>query len=290
MGHTLETLRRVAELRERIASWRGSNPDARIGLVPTMGCIHDGHLALIHAARAACDHVVVSLFVNPTQFGPSEDFSGYPRDEATDAGLIGQAGVDVLFMPSVAEMYGDGSEVGTTTVSVSRVSEGLCGDHRPGHFDGVATIVAKLFGQVRPDAAWFGEKDYQQLLVIRRMTEDLDLAVQVESVPIIREPDGLAMSSRNAYLTDEERRLAPRLFAVLTDAAQAIADGGRADDCCRDAILALRKAGFSEIDYVEARDAATLEPITGTTTGPARVLAAVRLSKARLIDNVAVIF
>ena len=285
-GSKIETLRSVAELRQRVADWRASGGPVRVGLAPTMGCIHDGHLALIHAARAASDYVVVSLFVNPTQFGQSEDFDGYPRNEATDARLIGQAGTDVLFAPSVREMYG---ERAATTVSVSHVSEGLCGAARPGHFDGVSTVVAKLFGQIRPDAAWFGEKDYQQLLVIRRMTADLNLDVRIEGVATVRESDGLAMSSRNAYLTAEERRIAPRLYAILTDAAEGIARGGRAEDGCRAAIVNLKKAGFPEIEYVEARDADTLDPISAAATGPTRVLAAVRLGKARLIDNVPII-
>jgi pantoate--beta-alanine ligase len=285
MGSALEIVRSVADLRNRVADWRASGDNVRIGLAPTMGGLHDGHLALIQAARAASDYVVVSLFVNPTQFGPSEDFAGYPRDEAADVKLIGQAGADLLFAPSVDEMYQAGA---ATIVSVSDVSQGLCGVRRPGHFDGVSTIVAKLFGQVRPDAAWFGEKDYQQLLVIRRMTEDLNLGVKIEGVATIREPDGLAMSSRNAYLKSDERRIAARLYEILTDTAGRIAGGDRAEDCCREAVAALGEAGFSEIEYVEARDAETLAPIKGKPTGPARVLAAVQLGKARLIDNVAV--
>jgi pantoate--beta-alanine ligase len=285
-GSTLETLRRMAEMRDRVASWRRARTGARVGLVPTMGGIHDGHLALIDAARAACDHVVVSLFVNPTQFGPAEDFDGYPRDAAGDARLIAAAGADVLFAPEAEEVYAPRF---ATTVSVSGVSQGLCGGYRPGHFDGVSTVVAKLFGQVRPDAAWFGEKDYQQLQVIRRMTEDLDLGVAVESVPTVREADGLAMSSRNRYLTAEERRVAPQLFAILSQAAESIAGGDAAAQCCAAAVAALGEAGFAEIDYVEARDAETLEPVTGTATRPARVLGAVRLGSARLIDNVAVV-
>ncbi len=285
MGHSLEILRSVAELRRWVASRRASGDPVRIGLVPTMGCIHDGHLALIHAARAASDFVVVSLFVNPTQFGPKEDFDGYPRDETADARLIEQAGGDLLYAPSVGEMYGDTI---STTVSVGQVSEGLCGAHRPGHFDGVSTVVAKLFGQVRPDAAWFGEKDYQQLLVIRRMTEDLDLGITILGVPTVREADGLAMSSRNAYLTPDERRIAPRLHEALSEAAGKIAAGAPAESACGAAIATLTAAGFSDVDYVEARDAATLASISGIAAGPARVLGAVRLSKARLIDNVAV--
>ncbi len=280
--HTMETLRNISELRQTIANRRASGADVRVGLVPTMGCIHGGHLALIDAARAASDYVVVSLFINPTQFGPSEDFDGYPRDEAADARLIAQAGADLLYSPSVREMYGDND---ATTVSVSQISEGLCGARRPGHFDGVSTVVAKLFGQIRPDAAWFGEKDYQQLLVIRRLTQDLDLDVRVEGVATVREADGLALSSRNAYLTADERRIAPRLFAAITAAAEQIAGGGQAEKCCQAAITALATAGFSDIEYLEARDAETLEPINGVHSGPARVLGAVQLGKARLIDN-----
>ena len=280
-GATLEIVRGVDALRDRVAAWRGSG--ARIGLVPTMGGIHDGHLALVRAARAESDRVVVSLFINPTQFGPAEDLAGYPRDEAGDAEAVRGAGADLMFAPGVDEMYPRGF---ATMVSVSSLSDGLCGDHRPGHFAGVATVVAKLFAQVRPDAAWFGEKDYQQLLVIRRLAADLDCGVDVIGVPTVREADGLAMSSRNAYLTPEERRVAPLLFRTLTEIATRIAGGG-ADigEACAQGRSTLLEGGFAAIDYLEARDAETLLPLIAAS-GPARVFVAARLGKARLIDNV----
>ncbi len=282
-GTALEILRDVAALRARVAAWRGSG--ARIGLVPTMGGIHDGHLALVKAARADCDRVVVSLFVNPAQFGPTEDFGAYPGDETGDAETVRGAGADLLFAPSVDEMYPRGF---ATTVSVSGLAEGLCGDHRPGHFAGVATVVAKLFAQVRPDAAWFGEKDYQQLMVIRRLAADLDCGVEVIGVPTVREADGLAMSSRNAYLTPDERRIAPLLFRTLTEIAARIAGGG-ADigATCKEGASRLLEGGFESVDYLEARNAETLLPLVAVS-GPARVLVAARLGKARLIDNVPV--
>src|SRR4029077_14836543 len=206
--------RSVEALRQAVASWRARQE--RVGLVPTMGAIHDGHLALVSAARGGCQRVVASLFVNPTQFAPSEDFSAYPRSEAADLGAFRKAGVDLVFIPDVAEMYPPGF---ATAVEVGGVSEGLDGAFRPGHFAGVATIVAQLLLQCLPDAAYFGEKDYQQLLVVRRLARDLDIPVRIEGVATVREADGLALSSRNAYLSPAERRRAPLLYRVLRDSA-----------------------------------------------------------------------
>lgn len=279
----LEAARTVSHLRARVAGWRTAGE--AVALVPTMGGIHDGHLALVRAARAACDRVVVSLFVNPTQFGPSEDFERYPRDEATDAGLVLAEGADLLFAPDVAEMYPDGF---ATAVTVSGVSGGLCGDSRPGHFEGVATIVAKLLLQCLPDHAYFGEKDYQQLMVIRRLARDLDISAAIEGVPTVREADGLALSSRNAYLSPAERAAAPELYGVLSAMAERLADGStKAAEQMAWGLAELENAGFAPIDYLEVRDAETLAPVERAAR-PARVLAAAHLGKTRLIDNVPV--
>lgn len=275
--------RTVAALRGHVTGWRRAGE--RVGMVPTMGGLHDGHIALVRAARAACDRVVVSLFVNPKQFDAPADLASYPANEANDVRALAAEGVDVAFAPSVAEMYPDGF---ATRVQVSGLTDGLCGDFRPGHFAGVTTVVAKLFAQCLPDAAWFGEKDYQQLLVVRRMVRDLDLPVVIESHPTVRDADGLALSSRNAYLTPAERRIAPALYRAISTVAERVKDGAADSvaECARarDAILA---AGFASVDYVEVRDAATLAQLD-RVTGPARVLAAARLGKARLIDNVPV--
>lgn len=278
-----DIVRTVAELRARVAAWRAAG--LKVGLVPTMGALHAGHLSLVTAARREADRVVASVFVNPTQFGPTEDFSAYPRQEARDALMLAEAGAHLLYAPSVGEMYPEGF---ATTVSVAGLSEGLCGDVRPGHFQGVATVVSKLLLQALPDVAVFGEKDYQQLQVIRRVVRDLDIPVAVRGAATVREADGLAMSSRNAYLTAAERAVAPALHRVLSGLADRLAGGGEVaapllDHGRRD----LLAAGFAAVDYVELRDAATLAPLDRADR-PARLLAAVRLGKARLIDNVAV--
>lgn len=276
-------IRGVAGLRTRLDGWRKAG--ARIGLVPTMGGLHDGHLALVRAARAACDRVVVSLFVNPKQFAPTEDLATYPANEATDLRLLESAGVDIAFAPTAAEMYPPGF---ATTISLAGPAEGLDSEFRPGHFDGVATVVCKLLIQCLPDAAWFGEKDYQQLLVVRRLVRDLDLPVQIVGHPTVRDADGLALSSRNAYLTPAERRIAPALYRAIAAVAARMA-GGAADPAleCAAARAAILGAGFASVDYVTVRDAETLAPVP-RVTGPARVLAAARLGRARLIDNVPV--
>ncbi|HEX3862684.1 MAG TPA: pantoate--beta-alanine ligase [Stellaceae bacterium] len=272
----------VAVLREAVAGWRARGE--RVGLVPTMGAIHDGHLALAHAARAQCERVVASLFINPRQFGANEDLSAYPRSEAADLAAFASAGVDLVFMPSADEMYPPGF---STTIRVDEVSEGLCGAFRPGHFEGVATVVAKLLLQALPDAAFFGEKDYQQLMVVRRLARDLDIPVRIEGVPTVREADGLALSSRNVYLSPEERRTAALLNRVLRDGAKALA--AHPNDVA--AVLAqgvdtLQAGGFV-VEYLELRCAADLAPMR-RLTGPARLLVAARLGRTRLIDNIPV--
>lgn len=280
----MEIVRTARDIRAVTGSWRGGG--FSVGLVPTMGGIHAGHLALAAAAKKKDGRVAASLFVNPRQFGPDEDLSAYPRDEAADAARLASAGVDILFAPTLAEIYPDGF---ATTVSVAGLSEPLCGAFRPGHFDGVATVVAKLLIATAPDAAWFGEKDYQQLQVVKRLVRDLGLPVAVRSVATVREPDGLALSSRNAYLTVDERRRAPALHRALAAMAAAMAAGAAdvAGEVAR-AAEALRLAGFDPVDYVAAVDAETLAPLTGPPRRPARAMAAATLGRARLIDNVPV--
>jgi pantoate--beta-alanine ligase len=277
---SLVTLRDIDALRQRVRSWKKAG--LSVALVPTMGALHRGHIVLMERAHAMADRVIATIFVNPTQFGPNEDFAAYPRKEAQDFDMLDKAGVHVLFAPTPLTMYPPGF---ATSVRLSGLSDVLCGPLRPGHFDGVATVVAKLFLQAQADVALFGEKDFQQLVVIKRFTADLNIPVDVIGVPTVREADGLALSSRNAYLTAAERAQAPALFAAITAAASDIAKGANsitATDTAQRAILA---AGFRSIDYVEARTADTLallEP--GQRSG--RVFAAAYLGRARLIDNV----
>jgi pantoate--beta-alanine ligase len=279
---SLAIVRTVAELRARVGLWHGRGE--RVGLVPTMGALHDGHISLVRRALADCDHVVVTLFVNPKQFGPNEDFARYPRDEAADAVLLGAAGADLLYAPDVATMYGDGF---ASTVTVAGLTEAMEGAVRPGHFSGVATVVAKLLNQAGADDAYFGEKDYQQLAVIRRMAGDLDIATRIHGAATVREADGLALSSRNAYLTAEERRIAPALQRALAEAAIALKSGAAVQPTLAAARAAILKAGFEAVDYIELRDAETLASLEALTR-PARLLAAARLGKTRLLDNIAV--
>jgi pantoate--beta-alanine ligase len=248
-----------------------------------MGALHDGHLALLRAAQAECDRVVASIFVNPKQFAPSEDLGAYPRREAADLEILRAAGVNLAFVPAAAEIY---PPEFATVVHVTGLTEGLCGAHRAGHFDGVATVVTKLLIQCLPDAAYFGEKDYQQLLVVRRLARDLDLSVRITGVPTVREPDGLALSSRNLYLSPEERRVAPTLSGVLQSIAVALAQYPTtvASELAR-GLSELQSAGFA-VEYLEIRDAETLAPVRTKVTAPARVLVAARLGRTRLIDNV----
>jgi pantoate--beta-alanine ligase len=276
-------VRSVADLRAAVQGWRRSGLGC--ALVPTMGALHEGHLALIRLAARFCDRVVVSIFVNPLQFGPHEDIAHYPRRETTDVAAAAQAGAHLVFAPTAAGMYPPGH---ATMVHVAGLSEGLCGRHRPGHFDGMATVVTKLLLQTLADAAFFGEKDYQQLLIIRRLARDLDIPVRIEAMQTVREPDGLAMSSRNVYLSEQQRRVAPVLAATLGDMARRLAaDGDAVAAAVADGQARLRAAGFTAIDYVAVCDPESLAPL-GRVAGPARILAAVWLGDTRLIDNVAV--
>jgi pantoate--beta-alanine ligase len=275
----LPVARKIAELRRNVAEWRRA--DEIVALVPTMGALHDGHLALIAHARARADRVIATIFVNPTQFGPNEDFSRYPRDEAGDAAKLVGASCDLLFAPNPAEMYPDGF---ATTVSAGPLAEPLCGPFRPGHFAGVATVVTKLLLQAHPHIACFGEKDYQQLQIIRRVTRDLDIDCAIEGVPIVRESDGLALSSRNAYLAPDERRIAPAMHRILVDAVAQVARGMAPPDAAAAGSAALLQAGFNKVDYLALVDAETLQPLTDRgRTG--RAAAAAWLGKTRLIDN-----
>jgi pantoate--beta-alanine ligase len=273
----VQTIRDLSALRQ----WR-SAVVGRVALVPTMGALHAGHMALVAAAKSHADHVVVSIFVNPMQFGANEDLSRYPRREAADAAMLNEAGVAVLWAPDAATMYPAGF---ATSVHVARLGETLCGATRPGHFDGVATIAAKLFNHIRPDCAVFGEKDWQQLVIVRRMAVDLDLPVTVHGLPTQRDADGLALSSRNIYLSDEERLAARMLPRALGEAASLVEAGTKFSDARPRALAILEKAGF-DIDYIELVDEA-LQPVD-CPIGPARLLAAARIGTTRLIDNVAI--
>ncbi|NJC34804.1 pantoate--beta-alanine ligase [Sphingomonas jejuensis] len=277
----MQTIRRTAELRELLAALRAGG--GRVALVPTMGALHAGHLSLVAEARRRAEHVVASIFVNPLQFGAGEDLDRYPRRERADAALLSEVGVAVLWAPAADDMYPDGF---ASTVSVSGITDGFEGATRPGHFDGVATVVAKLFGQVRPDVALFGEKDWQQLQLIRRMATDLDLGVEVVGVPTMRDADGLALSSRNAYLTPEARTAARAMPRALGEAAAALGRGTAADDALAAGRAALERAGF-EVDYLALIDGASMRPIDAVVDG-ARLIAAARIDGTRLIDNLAV--
>jgi pantoate--beta-alanine ligase len=276
----VQIVRNIADLRKAIAGWRRA--EERVGLVPTMGALHAGHMALVAAARRGCARTVASILVNPKQFAPSEDLASYPRPEAADLEMLKQAEVDLAYLPTADEVY---PPQFSTLVRVADLSEGLCGAHRAGHFDGVATVVAKLFIQCLPDVAYFGEKDYQQLLIVRRLVRDLDLPVRIEGVATVREPDGLALSSRNAYLSAAERHVAPRLAQVLRAIAAAVerAPGAVARETERGR-TELARAGFS-VEYLELRDADDLAPVTNLANRSCRVLAAAYLGRTRLIDN-----
>jgi pantoate--beta-alanine ligase len=278
----MKVIRSKAELRDALAGPRRDG--ISIGLVPTMGYLHDGHLSLLRAARAECELVVMSLFVNPAQFGPGEDLDSYPRDEARDLELAEEAGTDLVYAPAVEEVYPTGF---CTHVAVEGLTEVLCGDPRsrgPDHFRGVTTVVAKLFNSVQPEVAFFGQKDAQQAAVIRRMAADLDFPVRIEVLPTVRETDGLAMSSRNAYLGDEDRARARALHAALSAAEQAAGDGSLelAMAAARDRLAA---AGI-EPEYLEARDPEDLSPVGELNGRPVLIAVAARVGAARLIDNV----
>ncbi len=280
----MKTVRTIASLRENLRGWRGF--DETVALVPTMGNLHAGHLSLVDAARKLADRVVVSIFVNPTQFGPGEDFAAYPRTLDKDRRQLTRANVDILFAPPVEEIYPDRERPGTV-VSVPGLSGILCGQFRPGHFDGVASVVTRLFNIVQPDSAVFGQKDYQQLLVIRRLQADLHLPVKIVAAPTAREPDGLALSSRNQYLDDAQRATAPGLHRALADCAEALRRGSREFEVLESRGMAgLVAAGFRP-DYFTIRNAADLGTPAATTRNLA-VLAAGHLGRARLIDNLLV--
>jgi len=275
----VQTVRNSEELAQARSALTG-----KVALVPTMGALHDGHMALIAEARKQADHAVASIFVNPAQFGEGEDFGRYPRREAEDARMLGQAGCDLLWMPAVEDIYPEGF---STKVSVTGVSERWEGEARPGHFDGVATVVAKLLLSVRPNVAVFGEKDFQQLAVIRRMVSDLNIPAEIAGVPTVREPDGLALSSRNAYLSTDERQRAAALPRALDDAGRAILSGAPVAKAVREAKQALVDAGFLRIDYLALVDASTLERLD-EPRGEMRLLAAAVIGTTRLIDNIAI--
>ena len=282
----MQTIDSLGPLRMVVDTLRDSGT---LALVPTMGALHEGHLALVREAKRRADHVAASIFVNPRQFGEGEDLEAYPRRLKADAALLEKEGVALLWAPTPEAMYPNGY---ATNISVAGVSEGLCGGDRPGHFDGVATVVCKLFNQVRPDIALFGEKDWQQLAVIRRMARDLDLVRPhvdaIHGVPTVREKDGLAMSSRNAYLSDEEREQAAALPRAMQAAIAVMKQGGDPPKVLAGLREALLDSGFSEVDYAELRDAETLEPLSRIGTRPARLLVAARIGPARLIDNMAI--
>jgi pantoate--beta-alanine ligase len=279
MASSISTVRTVKDLRAEIAKWREAGDT--IGLVTTMGALHAGHLSLIALARNNADRVVVSIFVNPTQFGPREDFGHYPRDEAGDLAKLAEAGVNLIYMPDQAEMYPAGF---TTRVIVQSLTDDLCGAARPNHFEGVATVVTKLLLQCAPDFAVFGEKDYQQLLVVRRLVSDLNIPVRILAAPIMREEDGLALSSRNGYLSPQERAKAPLFYQALRAVAADLGNGEGCDVASSTGRFKLEAEGF-RVDYIAIRDPETLEPLSGPIRGPARVLGAVYLGKTRLIDN-----
>ena len=276
----MECVENMAALRQRILAWRAAGES--IAFVPTMGNLHAGHLALVREARTRASRVVASIFVNPLQFGPDEDLDAYPRTMKRDRDLLEAEGTDLLFAPGAAEVYSRG-QAKQTRIEVPGLSDILCGASRPGHFVGVATVVCKLFNMVQPDTAIFGEKDFQQLLVIRRMAEDLCFPIEIIGLPTIREPDGLAMSSRNAYLTEDERRVAPVLYSTLLHAGERLRAGIFPDRVEREAWAKLEEAGLRP-DYVSVRNADNLQPVDHDDHALV-VLAAAYLGKARLIDN-----
>ena len=274
--------RTVAAMREHVALWKAEGD--LVAVVPTMGALHDGHLALVRAAQRDCSRVIVTIFVNPTQFAEDEDLDAYPRGEAADLAKLQALAADLAFLPGGDQMYPDGF---ATSVRIEGLTEVLCGLERPAHFGGVATVVSKLFNQSQADRAYFGEKDYQQSLVVRRMARDLDIPIEIVPVPTVREPDGLAMSSRNVYLSKAQRAVAPVLYRVLSGMAKRMTEGETASAAINWGRAALESAGFDRIEYLEVRNAETLAPIDGAARN-ARVFVAAHIGETRLIDNVAV--
>ena len=275
----MEVVRTIAELRQHTSRWRIGGQT--IGLVPTMGALHNGHLSLIKLAQGKCDRVITTIFVNPRQFLPNEDFDEYPRNEESDIQKLIEMGVDLLFAPKAPEMYQPDA---STTVVISKLTDCLCATSRPGFFDGVGTVVTKLLIQALPDLAIFGEKDYQQLLVIKRLTRDLDIPVEIIGAPTIREADGLAVSSRNVFLSKTNREIASNIFKILKKTATTIAQGNDVPVACEEARSELILAGLSGVDYFEARNSKTLELIQNFENS-GRLFAAVWLGSTRLIDN-----
>jgi pantoate--beta-alanine ligase len=278
----LPAARTIAGLRETVSGWRRQG--FTVGFVPTMGALHDGHLSLVREAKRRADKVVTSVFVNPTQFAPTEDLDAYPRQEGRDAELLAGAGCDLLYAPAVAEMYPGGV---TTTISVGGPAEGLEGAFRPQMFGGVALVVSKLLHQVQPDLAVFGEKDWQQLMVVRRIVRDLDMPVEIVGLPTARDGYGLALSSRNAYLSEAELEVARKLNGVLAEAGIRARDGSVAE-AEQWAEQALKAAGFDSVDYIAIRRAEDLSVFDDALDAPARILAAAKIGRTRLIDNMAV--
>jgi pantoate--beta-alanine ligase len=277
---TLQTFRTVQEMRDQVAAWRRDG--LRIGLVPTMGSLHAGHIALVEAALRKADRVITTIFVNPTQFGAGEDLDSYPRTEVEDSAMVAKAGGHAMFIPSASEMYPTGF---STRVIVDGLTDFLCGAARPGHMDGVAQVVTKLLNQAHADVAFFGQKDWQQLTVIKRLARDLDIDTAIEGVPTKRDAYGLALSSRNAYLDGKQIEIARKLNVLLKKAAYDIAAGGLASDVCEGASAALLEAGFAKVDYVECRHSETLGLIEKANDTPCRIFGAAHIGCARLIDN-----
>lgn len=275
----MDIIRTVADMRAKVAEWRRAGD--MVAVVPTMGALHEGHLSLVKAAKREAQRVIVTLFVNPRQFTNPEDLKNYPRTEESDSATLAPLGVDALFAPGVEEVYPEGY---ATTVSVAGLGESLCGAHRPGHFDGVATVVSKLFLMTQADLAFFGEKDWQQLQIVRRMARDLNIPTQVRPMPTVREADGLAMSSRNQRLTPQDRARAGALPAAMREAARALAKGDSAPIALERARKTILAGGYREVDYVELRDGETLRPLDAAAPG-ARIFAAAWLGPVRLIDN-----
>jgi pantoate--beta-alanine ligase len=278
----IQTVRTLAELRSITRAWKAAGD--MVGVVPTMGALHEGHLSLARRAKAECDRVIATIFVNPKQFNNPDDLKKYPRSEAADTALLDSVGVDVVFIPDVDQVYPEGFN---STVAVGGVSEPLEGRMRPGHFDGVATVVTKLFGMTMADRGYFGQKDWQQLQVVLRLVRDLNIPITIVGCETIREADGLAMSSRNVQLTVPGRAVAPVLYAAITAAADDIRAGQSDRMAIREAAEAVRAAGFQRVEYIELRDAETLMP-SDDTRRPRRMLAAAWLDGVRLIDNIPV--
>ena len=278
--NNLCVLHKIIDLRKQISEWKSEG--LSVGLVPTMGGLHNGHGSLIKLASKKCDRVIVSIFINPTQFGDDEDFETYPQTQKSDITLISEAGGDAAFIPNVSEMYPRGF---STKVSVIGLTNMLCGASRPGHFDGVTQVVAKLLNQVSADMAFFGEKDWQQLTIIKRLVRDLDIPTKIVNVATVRDEFGLALSSRNSYLNSSQLEIARKLSSVLQMTAYNIASGGYSSVECAQAMKILLNSGFDKIDYIECRGSHSLEPIERTTEDECRIFAAVYIDNVRLIDN-----